>query len=124
MPNSRLWFFKITVGIPTPSLNVLQGRWDRPKWKKKFEKFLKGYELLGLREKKKAVLLIERHGSRELDLDNYHGGAKVLIDLIKNKGLIVDDRPEWCEIIFAPQVKCKRGQEKTVVCIDYLQKEG
>jgi hypothetical protein len=112
---------KITFDIPTPSLNKLtKSRWACLNWKKKFLSRLKNYELLALRKKKRTGLTIQRHGSRILDKDNYCGGCKPLIDAIKEKGLIVDDRPEWCNTVFLEQIKCRRGQEKVIVSIEEI----
>ena len=44
-------------------------------------------------------------------------GQTIIKDAIKEKGLIVDDRPEWCEIVYLEQIKCKRGDEKVIVDI-------
>lgn len=104
----------IEFDIATPSLNKMVGRWVGSNWKKKFLSRLQGYELIKSKKCRKQ-LKIQRFGSRILDEDNYHGGCKKMIDAIKEKGLIVDDRPEWCEIIFLPQCKCSRIYEKTIV---------
>lgn len=110
---------KIEFDIATPSLNDLhQNKWQIINWKKKFLSRMKNYEILALRKKQKRYLTIQRHGSRILDDDNFYGGCKPLIDAIKEKGLIIDDRNEWCEIKFLPQVKCKRGCEKVFVWIE------
>ncbi len=110
----------INFDIATPSLNKLNGRWAKLNWKKKFLSRLKNYEYLAPKKKCLSRLEITRYGSRILDKDNYHGGVKSLMDSIKEKGLIVDDSPKWCDIIFNEQVKCKRNQEKTEVEISYL----
>jgi len=110
----------IKFNLATPSLNKLNGRWAKLNWKKKFLSRLKNYEYIAPKKKFFAKLTITRHGSRILDTDNYHGGVKSLVDSIKEKGLIVDDSPKWCDIIFQEQVKCKRGQEKTEIEISYL----
>lgn len=108
---------EITFDITTPSLNTLKGRWACLNWKRKFKSRMKNYELLALRTKKKMTLTIQRYGSRVYDTDNYHGGCKPLIDAIKETGLIVDDRPEWCDVVYLDQVKCKRGEGKVVVVV-------
>ena len=99
----------------TPSLNVLKGKWACLNWKKKYHRELRNYNLFAPKEKVKTTMTIQRFGSRILDLDNYHGGCKPLIDCLKEIKYIVDDRPEWCEIIFLPQVKTSRYFRKTEI---------
>lgn len=106
--------------FPTPSLNQLKGRWALVNYKRKYQRLLKGYELFRLKEKKKVRLTYQRHGSRLLDSDNLMGGTKNLTDVLKEKGLMVDDCPEWCEIVMLPQVKCPRGKEKIWVKIEEI----
>jgi len=106
----------------TPSLNEILGkRWAEFNWKKKYLKALAGYECYRLKTKKKMKISYYRYGSRELDHDNFVGGCKPLQDTIKEKGIIVDDRPEWLETEYY-QVKCKRGLEKMVVRIEEVGK--
>jgi len=108
---------RFTVSV-SPSMNQFKHRWSKLNYKKKYLRELKGYELiLSLKKKVKKAIVYTRYGSRILDKDNYHGGTKPLTDAIKEKGLIVDDSPKWCEIIFMPQQKCKRGMERTEVVI-------
>ena len=45
-------------------------------------------------------LTITRHGKRALDRDNLSAGMKGLIDVIKERHLIIDDRPQDCELVF------------------------
>lgn len=105
--------------IATPSLNVLfRGKWTELNWKKKYLRYLKAYKKHRLRSKQRMRIIYQRHGSRELDQENYFGSTKPLTDAIKELGLIIDDRYEWCEIVHLPQVKCKRGQEKITVRIE------
>lgn len=47
----------------------------------------------------RARLRITRCARRLLDEDNLSGGAKPLIDCVKQAGLIVDDSPEHIELI-------------------------
>ena len=98
----RKLFIEFRVSV-TPSLNAIKGKWGRQNIKKRYEKEMQGYELIPadqtwLQERKKRKITIERHGKRLIDYDNFVGGCKSLTDLIKQKGLIVDDSPEWVEI--------------------------
>ena len=97
------WIIKIPV--VTPSLNEVRRQHWAQVARRKAEM---GWVLLGAISKGPAIprasgarkLIIERHGKRDLDLDNLAGGAKSLIDCIKERGLIVDDAPVSCELIF------------------------
>lgn len=113
---------KITVSA-TKSLNKLQGRWAMYNSKKTFMKELEGYELIARKDKRKAYVEIIRYGSRSLDVDNFYGGLKPLIDCLKAKGLIVDDNATWLELD-ASQGKCKRCLECTKIEIGYYPSKG
>ena len=104
----------------TPSLNRLKNSWARWRCKKKYLADLEGYDhFYALKEKKKMRITYQRHGCRILDQDNYIGGTKPLTDAIKDLGLIVDDSPEWCELIFLSQVKIQeKNMERTTVRIE------
>ncbi|MFA5037440.1 MAG: hypothetical protein WC479_09740 [Candidatus Izemoplasmatales bacterium] len=106
----------ITISA-TPSLNKMRGRWALTNLKRKYRKEFEGYEVFALKEKKRMKVTVQRFGSRILDLDNYVAGFKVVGDFLTEKGIIVDDSPKWLDLEFLPQVKCKRGEEKTVLII-------
>ena len=55
---------------------------------------------------------ITRYAARLLDLDNFAGGCKPLIDAMRKRGLIVDDDPASVSLEFA-QAKCSRADERT-----------
>jgi hypothetical protein len=59
----------------------------------------------------KYHLTITRYSTRTLDVDNFAGGCKPLIDQIRYAKLIPDDNPESVEIIFK-QAKVKKIQEQ------------
>jgi hypothetical protein len=110
---------KIIEGLSaTPSLNKLNGRWSKSNWKKKYIRELRGYELIcGVARNKRRVKIL-RYGTRILDIDNWHGGCKPLIDALKEKKIIIDDNAKWCELVFVGQLKCCRGREQTVMTIE------
>ncbi len=109
---------KIQVTV-TPSLNKLhKNRWQMLNWKKRYLRELQGYDIYKLKKRVKMRVIYERYGSRTLDQENWFGGTKPLTDALKDLGLIVDDRQEWLEIEHRPQVKCKRGYEKTLIILE------
>lgn len=109
---------KITLPV-SPSGNKLIGsRWAKSNYQKKAIKCLAGYDLLAPKTKCKAKITLTRYGSRMLDFDNLTTGCKPLLDALKIKGLIVDDRQAWL-IVDYQQEKCNRGFEKIEVVINY-----
>ena len=117
---------KIKLILPvTRSLNNLKNHWHRYHDKRKYKNALKNYELLPFCKnigKEKVKLTIQRYGERIYDEDNYHGGCKQMIDVLKEKGFMYDDRPEFCEIVFLRQIKCKKNEQKIIVKIEKLKK--
>ena len=59
----------------------------------------------------RAHLRIERRACRLLDLDNFAGGCKALVDCLKEAGFLADDDPGSVEITFA-QVKVRTRKEE------------
>jgi hypothetical protein len=103
----------------TPSLNELNGKWNKLNWKKKYLKEIYGYcYTIGVSPGDKRKVTITRHGSRILDEDNFIGGTKALTDALKESKLIFDDSAKYCELIFMPQQKVERGKEYTRVLIE------
>jgi hypothetical protein len=56
---------------------------------------------------------------RPLDTDNFCGGAKHLIDSIREAGLIHDDAPEHITLITEQIKVAHRGEERTQIVIEY-----
>jgi hypothetical protein len=56
---------------------------------------------------------------RPLDTDNFCGGAKHLIDSIREAGLIHDDSPEHITLITEQIKVAHRGEERTQIVIEY-----
>jgi Holliday junction resolvase RusA-like endonuclease len=53
-------------------------------------------------------LTITSYRLKELDEDNLHAGAKILIDAIKDVRLIKDDSPKWIDLELRQEI----GKEK------------
>ena len=62
------------------------------------------------------TVLVERHGSRELDPDNLAWGAKALLDALTITKLITDDSPKHCRVVYE-QVKSTRKAEHMRIVI-------
>ena len=93
----------ITIEAATPSPNEL----NRMHWTERRRlKEATGWLLASALNKQPKIpratgprnLIIERHGRKALDQDNLAGGAKGLIDCIKEQRLILDDNPADCQM--------------------------
>lgn len=62
----------------------------------------------------KHRIIITRHAPRCLDIDNYAGGCKALIDSLKEANLIPDDDPASISVEFR-QKKCRQIEQRTEV---------
>lgn len=117
-----MWTF--SLACVTPSLNEIQGwHWSHARTAKKA---LKVYVAAGLNAVPKIPLAtgkrrltIVRHGHGSLDKANLVGGVKWLEDEIKVRGLLVDDRDEFCELVVS-QVVSRKAPLRTVVTLEDL----
>lgn len=96
----------IELCIPesSPSLNRTHGKhWGyvyrlKRRWELNVVTAKLEARIYGRPEYPQSRVTIERHGARMLDPDNFTGGLKVLIDGLKNTGLILDDSPKHIEL--------------------------
>jgi hypothetical protein len=102
-PGVKSWTFKIPKATPSGN-TVLRSHWSV---RRRENQDLHWLVLVWLPKNPpippatgKRRLIIERHAKRALDLDNLAAGAKCLIDVIKVRKLILDDRPDCCELVF------------------------
>lgn len=66
-------------------------------------------------------LEIYRHCKGTLDEDNFVGGTKCLVDALKNRGIIIDDKPTVIQQRHFQQVKISpKSPKMTVVVIEDL----
>jgi Holliday junction resolvase RusA-like endonuclease len=112
----------LTIPSVTPSLNqVRKLHWAA----RKREETKLGWEVVSAlnqipaipRAKGKRRLTICRHGRKAMDQDNLAGGCKALIDILKAKGLLIDDNPDMAELIFT-QAVTRKGPLCTVVTLE------
>jgi Holliday junction resolvase RusA-like endonuclease len=89
----------LTIPKASPSLNTINGQhWNHYRqqkrawldliWVAKLDAGIYGMPMF-----ERAKVSIERFGTRSLDVDNLTGGCKMLIDSLRQLGLIVDDSP-------------------------------
>ncbi len=62
----------------------------------------------------KRRVKITLYHSRFYDKDNAYGACKVIFDVLKEQGFIVDDAPQWLEASVEQQ-KCKRKESHTII---------
>lgn len=108
--------FRAEIPTATPSLNKVKRmhfhayRRLREQYETILRSRMHGFDLAnGMRQ-----VAITRWGSRELDLDNFVGGCKPLVDALKRCGLIVEDSPKYVRINYT-QRKSPRKEVRTVV---------
>lgn len=68
----------------------------------------------------RALLRITRYALCELDRDNLFGGAKPLIDCIKEAGLILDDSPKYIDLVVEQALVKNAAEERTEIEIVWL----
>ena len=121
------WIIKVEAATPSPNeLNRMH--WAERRRLKETFGWLLASALNKLPKIPKATgprrLVIERHGRKALDQDNLAGGAKGLIDCIKEQRLILDDNPSVCQMEFRQIVNKKDGAYTLIFLEDIERNEG
>jgi hypothetical protein len=119
----------LEIPIPTPSRNAFHHKHWRVEHsaKLKWDKLIWAELARVCRNKKGAFVIpvakgrrnvcIQRHGKRKLDHDNFVGGLKGILDVLKKHQLIVDDNEEWMGLC-THQLSVAKGQKPhTVISI-------
>ena len=71
------------------------------------------------RSKGRTNIIITRYSCRPLDIDNFAGGCKPIIDELRYAKLIAEDNPETIDVEFK-QVKVKtKPEQRTEIEISY-----
>lgn len=68
---------------------------------------------------RRITISISRRSTRTLDVDNFAGGCKPLIDQLRYAQLIPDDDPASVEIIFTQEKVAHQNQQGTSLKIVY-----
>ena len=115
------WIIKVEAATPSPNeLNRMH--WAERRRLKETFGWLLASALNKLPKIPKATgprrLVIERHGRKALDQDNLAGGAKGLIDCIREQRLILDDNPADCQMEFRQVVHRKDGPHTVIYLED------
>ena len=115
----------VTIKTLTPSLNkLLRMHWAERKKQKddlawevyaELEKRNPGYEVMLIPQK--ARLEITSYRKSFLDKDNFIGGLKQLVDVIKELRLIYDDSPEYITLKAEQRIEKKRKKQRTEISI-------
>ena len=119
----------VIIGKVTPSLNVTMRQHFGMRKKEGAEWAAQilyaarraGRESVADRAHGKRRLTIERHARKMLDMDNMAGGCKDLIDQIKKFGLVRDDRPDLCELVFKQEKLTGIQKPHTVVILEDIE---
>lgn len=94
---------RLVVPEATPSLNKYAYRHWRVQHRDKQRWYLMLLAASRIAKAEKATgkrrLTVERHGKRKLDPDNCVGGLKIVIDGLKELGLLVDDDDDHVELV-------------------------
>ncbi len=87
--------------------------------RRRWERLLKPYEKLPLATNKRRVFFTRFWGraKRPYDYGNLVGGFKPLLDMLVKCGLLVDDRPTFCEEYYR-QFKSPDGQDCVILIIE------
>jgi len=115
------WIIKVEAATPSPNeLNRMH--WAERRRLKETFGWLLASALNKLPKIPKATgprrLVIERHGRKAMDQDNLAGGAKGLIDCIREQKLVLDDNPNVCQMEFRQIVSRKDGPHTLIYLED------
>lgn len=119
----------VIVGEVTPSLNVLMRMHFGERKRRACDwaaRILYATRRAGLDKPSIAAtgkrrMTIERHGAKLLDVDNLAGGAKDFVDELRKFGLMVDDRPDLCELIFRQEKVLPKVKPHMIVTVEDIE---
>lgn len=100
---------KLDLPESTPTNNaLLRQHWTKYRQIRKHWSMLvmmaKSHARIHLRTTQPVSVTIIRYGKQPLDPDNLVGGCKVLIDALKDHGLIADDSPQYLTLAVSQQI--------------------
>lgn len=101
-PDEEYIAWKLTYNGKVPSQNQLKGNtryaYNYRRWRASFQKQLETqFAEIPKAEIARTGIITRYIGAkcRVYDLENFIGGCKPLIDVLKRNGVIVDDAPKW-----------------------------
>lgn len=71
------------------------------------------------RSEDRTHIRITRYSCRPLDIDNFAGGCKPIIDELRYAKLITEDNPETIDVEFKQVKVSKKDQQRTEIEISY-----
>lgn len=112
--------WQIIIQEPTPSRNAFYHKHWRVEHtaKKRWTKQFAPHSLVIPPAHAKRLVMIERYGMRKLDVDNFFGGLKVVLDSLKSCGLIVDDDDKNMELLAYQRKLEPKQRPYTVITLD------
>jgi len=115
------WFFKLPD--PTPSLNEIQGWHWRHIHREKQQLDWKVQSALNAipkipRAAGRRRLIVVRHAWNRLDRANLVGGVKWLEDALVRRGLLIDDRDQFCDLVVEQVIERRLAPFTTVLLED------
>jgi hypothetical protein len=69
--------------------------------------------------KGRTNIVITRYSCRPLDIDNFAGGCKPIIDELRYAKLIAEDNPETIDVEFKQVKVSQKNQQRTEIQISY-----
>jgi len=122
---------RIILPIVPPSLNELKKRYGRQlaaAIRKQVKQWLFEVLLEALRGKRglitpeaKRRVTYTMYRSRLLDQENVGAGTKPVTDELVAVGLLKDDSPAWCEIVWHQVVERDKGKHRTEIMIEEIE---
>jgi len=116
------WTFELPIAMPSGNQTLRQHWSFRSEFKQRLAwllvSALNGQPKIPSATGKRRLTIV-RHGKGRLDQDNLAAGCKALIDVIKERKLILDDNPDDCQLEFR-QIVIRGVPPKTVVYLEDL----
>lgn len=120
----------VIIGEVTPGLNVMLRRHfqarvrDKRDWSARILHAARvaGHHMDSIKATGKRRVTIERHERGQgLDPDGLYGGAKDLLDSIVKHGLLIDDKPKFCELVMTQHALPKGSKKHLVITLQEIQ---
>lgn len=114
--------WQLTIPRPTPSRNEFYHKHWRVEhtakawWKLQLSMLVLAHRVPPATGKR--TVMIERYGKRKLDVDNFFGGFKIVLDAMRSAGLIKDDNETYLELLAHQRKLAPRQAAYTVITLE------